>query len=84
MPKASDMSFAVISVVKSNLSRTSVSLMNEPEKTIMICSTKTNARTGETKSIRQRKPPAFLPTVWKKCWLLLNLSKKKPCSGNRL
>ena len=33
--------------------------MNEPEKTIMICSTKTSARTGETKSIRQRKPPGF-------------------------
>ena len=37
---------------------------------------KTSARTGETKSIRQRKPPAFLPTVWKKCWLLLNPSKR--------
>ena len=82
--KASGMSFAVISVVKSNLSRTNVSLMNEPEKTIMICSTKTSARIGETKSIRQRKPLAFLPTIWKKCWLLLNPSKKKPCCGNRL
>lgn len=50
----------------------------------MICSTKTSARTGETKSIRQRKLLAFLLTVWKKCWLLLNPSKKKPCSGNRL
>lgn len=69
---------------KNSPSRTSVSLMNEPEKTIMTCSTRTSARTGEIKSIKQRKHPAFLLTVWKKCWLLLNPSKKKPCSGNRL
>lgn len=84
LPKANDMSCAVISVVKSNLSRTSVSLMREPGKTIMICSTKMSARTGETKSIRQRKLLIFLLSVWKKCWLLLNPSKKKPCNGNRL
>lgn len=84
LPRASGMSFAVISAVKNSPSRTSVSLMNEPEKTIMTCSTRTSARTGEIKSIRQRKHPAFLLTVWKTCWLLLNPSKKKPCSGNRL
>lgn len=84
LPKANDMSCAVISVVKSNLSRTSVSLMREPGKTIMICSTKMSARTGETKSIRQRKLLIFLLSVWKKCWLLLNPSKKKLCNGNRL
>ena len=84
LAKTSDMSCAVISAAKSNSFRTSVSLMNEPEKTIMICSTKTSARTGERKSIRQRKLLAFPLTVWKKCWLLLNPSKKKPCSGNRL
>lgn len=61
---------------KNSPSRTSVSLMNEPEKTIMTCSTRTSARTGEIKSIRQRKHPAFLLTVWKTCWLLLNPSKR--------
>ena len=61
---------------KNSPSRTSVSLMNEPEKTIMTCSTRTSARTGEIKSIKQRKHPAFLLTVWKKCWLLLNPSKR--------
>lgn len=37
---------------------------------------KMSARTGETKSIRQRKLLVFLLSVWKKCWLLLNPSKR--------
>ena len=53
------MSFAVISVVKSNLSRTSVSLMNEPEKTIMICSTKNECQNWRNKINKVKKTPGF-------------------------
>ena len=78
------MSFAAINATKNSPFRTNVNLMNEPEKTIMTCVIRTNVRTGGIKSIRQRKRPDFLLTVWKKCRLLLKLSKKKPYSGNRL
>ena len=46
MPKASGMSFAAINAAKNNPFRTSVNLMNEPEKTTTTASTRTNVRAG--------------------------------------